>query len=234
MYFLFLFLSVAINDFGSNTVQTNIFQQVETIKRDSLERQILFNGRVWKNQVGLMDGDPYFLSSDFLTGTVGFNSYNFEKVKIKYDILNDELLLKKDEGTIIQINKELLTSFNLFFNGTVFHFVKINNDTRGNLSGYCHLVYEGKIRIYVKYNMNIIPPAFTNGLPKFSQINKVYIAKGNIIQKVDSRKGLLDLFESKEDQLMLKKFIISNQIRISRDNPDSFRRVIEYYESNTK
>lgn len=234
MYFLFLFLSVAINDFGSNGIQTSISTHIQTIRRDNLERQILFNGRVWKNQLGQMEGDPYFLSSEFLSGTVGVNGYIFEKVKIKYDVLNDELLLKKDEGTIIQFNKELLNSFNLLFNGTVFHFVKINNDSRGNLSGYCHLVYDGKIKIYVKYNKVIIPTTITNGLPKFSQVNKVYIVKGGNIQRVDNRKGLLDQFESKDDQMMLKKFMRSNQIRISRENPDSFRRVIEYYESNTK
>ncbi len=55
-----------------------------------------------------------------------------------------------------------------------------------------------------------------------------------MIHRTYNRKDLLNLFKEGEEQSIIKKYLRSNQIIISRNNPESFRRVIEYYESKTK
>lgn len=203
-------------------------------KRDSLERQILYNGRIWKNQFGVTEGNQFFLASDFSEGSVGVDGYNFSGVKVKYDLINDELLIQKDDGTIIQANKELINSFSLNLYEKTYSFLNFNNASAGNLDGYCHVLYDGRIKVYVKYIKEVIPTNITNGLPKFSQINKIYIIKDGRIHRTDNRKDLLNLFEDEDEQLLIKKFIRADRIMISRKDPDSFRRVIEYYETKTK
>jgi len=233
--FLFLiFLISSSGYFGLKEVPGRHIAQTLSVKRDSLERQILYNGRVWKNEFGITDGYQFFLSSDFLTGSLSVDSYNFNSIRIKYDLVNDELLLLKDDGTILLLNKEMINSFRLSYQDKVFKFVNFANSSSGNLAGYCHLLYDGKIKVYAKYVKELIPTTITNGLPRFSQINKVYILKDGKINRADNRRELLNLFAEGEEQSMLKKYMRSNHIIISRNDPDSFRRVIEYYETKSK
>jgi hypothetical protein len=231
--FLFLFLSSS-NNFGFKGIPSSLIAQTLVVKKDSLERQILYNGRVWKNQFAITDGDQFFLSPDFTNGSVGIDGNNFNRVKLKYDLFYDELLIQKYDGTIIQLNKEMINSFNLFYNNMTYRFINFEIAPAWNLNGYCHLLYDGDIKIYVRYSKDIIPTTITNGLPKFSQTNKIYIVKAGKIYRTDNRKDLLNLFEKGEEQVLIKKYIRSNQVVISRNNPESFRRVIEYYESITK
>jgi len=230
---IFSFL-YSINCFGLEGDSPGIIAPHLAAKTDSVERQILYNGRVWQNQFFNTDGNQFFLSPEFSAGSVGVDGYNFSSVKIKYDLFNDELLIQRNEGTIIQLNKELINSFTLLYYDKTYSFINFDNASGSNLNGYSQLLYDGDIKIYVKYLKELIPTTITNGLPKFSQVNKVYIYKDGRFYRTDNRKQLLNLFEDEEEQVMIKKYIRSNQIVISRNDPESFRRVIEYYETKSK
>jgi hypothetical protein len=233
--FLFLIFFLCSSDnFGFKGIPSGLTGQNLTSKKDSLENQILYNGRVWKNQFGITDGDQFFLSSDFLKGSIGVDGYNFKSTMVRYDLYYDELLIQKPDGPIIQLNKEMIDSFSLMHNEMTYRFINFENASPGSLNGYYHLLYDGKIKVYAKYVKELIPTTITNGLPRFSQINKVYILKDGKIRRADNRRELLNLFAEGEEQSMLKKYMRSNRIIISRNDPESFRRVIEYYETKTK
>ena len=229
--FLILF---SIIDSGYSSVGDNTILPPQDKTKDNVERQILYNGRVWQNQFSNTDGDQFFLSSEYSTGGVAVDSHNFDSVKIRYDLVNDELLIQRDDGTILLLNREMINSFSLIYYDRMYSFVKFDNAFAGSLNGYCHLLYDGEIKIYVKYTKELIPTTITNGLPRFSQVNKVYIVKEGKIHRTDNRKDLLNLFAKGDEQVMIKKYLRSNQIIISRNDPDSYRRVIEYYETKTK
>jgi len=228
------FLLFSIFDFGSNVVAGHFVITTQDKSKYSLERQVLYNGRIWQNQFYNTDGDQFFLSSDFLTGGVGVDGYKFDSVKIRYDLFNDELLIQRNDNTIIFLNKEMVNSFSLSYKDKIYRFINSDNTFTGNLTGYCQLLYDGNIKIYVKYKKELIPTIITNGLPKFSQVNKIYISKDGKIYRTDTKKDLLNLFAKGEEQAMIKKYLRSNHIFISRNDPESYRRVIEYYETTTK
>jgi hypothetical protein len=231
--FSLTFLFYSIIDFGLKAAPGNIFNSFVTGTKDSIERQILYNGRIWNNQFYNTAGHQFLLSSDFIPGSVKIDEYSFNNVPVRYDIFNDELLIQRNDGTIIQLNREMIDSFLLCFNNEVLHFKNFDNHPAGNLTGYCNVLYDGNIKIYVKYIKEILPTTITNGLPKFNQINKIYIIKEGHVFKTNSRKDLLNLLDKKEVPV-IKRYIRSNHIRISRNDPGSYMRVIEYYETMTK
>ena len=229
---IFLLYSLIISEL--NMVQAGIILPSDAEIKDSLERQILYNGRIWKYQFYNADGHQFFLSPDFLTGSIGVDGYTFDSVKIKYDVFNDELLIKRNDGTIIQLNKEMINSFSLYYIDKIFCFSNFNNYPVGNMTGYWNVLYDTGIKIYVKYLKEILPTTITNGPPRFNQVNKISIIKDGQIHRTNNRKELLNLFVKGEEQSMIKKYIRNNQIKISRNEPDSFRRVIEYFETKNK
>jgi hypothetical protein len=169
-----------------------------------------------------------------MQGSVTIDGYSFDSVYLRYDIYTDELLLLKNDGTVIQLNRELIDSFSLTFNNETSEFKNFGIDPQGSLSGYCNVFYDGRIKIYVKFMKEILSTTITSGLPKFNQVNRIYVKKDGQVYRTDSRKELLDLFANDDDKVLLKKYIRNNQIRISRNDPASFRQVIEYYEAATE
>ena len=228
----FFLIAASINGIDSAAGQITLSTRAGI--KDSVERQILFNGRVWRNQYYNIEGHQFLYSSQYLPGSVKIDEYTFDSIRLKYDIFNDELLILRSDGVVIQLNKEMISSFSLGFNNDLLHFVNFDNNPEGPVKGYFNILYDSGIKIYIKYLKEIMPTTITNGPPKFNQSSKIYIIKGGQIHRTDTRKDLISLFAEGEEQSMIKKYIRSNQIKISRNDPEGFRRVIEYYETVTK
>lgn len=229
--FPFILFLIYINCYGNVVLNGNSFTPPETALKDSIERQILFNGRLWKNQFSGIEGHQFLLSPHFLPGVVTIDNQTFENVSLRYDIYNDELLIQKDANTIIRTNRELISSFDINFNDEDLHFVNFDVAPGEILKGYYHLFYDSGIKIYIRYSKEILSESITNGLPRFNQINKIFILEKGRYYKLDNKRSFLNLLDNEDEQKMIKKFIRTNYIRVTRKDPSSFRRVIEYYES---
>jgi len=198
---------------------------------DTIDRQILYNGRAWRNIYYRVKGDQFLFSSDFLPGSVVIGEKKFRNLHLKYDIYNDELIIITDRGIIIQLNKEMIDRFNLEYMNQVYTFKKLEADSVNSLSGYFNVLYDGTTSLYVKYKKEILLLAVDNKYDMFNQINKIYLQKNGIVEQVNSKRKLLNLI--KDQKQKIHGFIKSNKIRISRKNPEGFTPVIEYYDKLT-
>ena len=55
--------------------------------------QLLYSGVEWRPTMYLVDGHEFFLTSEFIYGTVTINGITFKEVRMKYDIANDEIIV---------------------------------------------------------------------------------------------------------------------------------------------
>ena len=227
----YLLLIISISVSGLKAVSENTLNLLSDTNKVSIERQVLFNGRLWKNQFSNINGHQFLSTSDFLTGSVKIDDDTFDSVKIRYDIFNDELNVQKDAQTIIQLNKELINCFTLYYYDENLNFLNFDNDTISALKGYWQILYDASVKIYVRYTKDILPSTITNGPPKFNQVNTIYLLKDGKYYRINTKRELLGIFTDKLEQNAIKRFIKSNYIRISRQNPVSIRRVFEYYET---
>jgi hypothetical protein len=231
---LSIFLIFSIDGYGLGKIYGEFLTSMGSGFTDSLENQILYNGRIWTNLYNGIDGHQFLFSPDFLPGSVKIDDYTFDNVRIRYDIVDDELLIQTKDGIIVQLNKEMIGSFSLWFNNEILNFMNFENDPGGTFNGYWNVLYDAGIRIYVKYRKEILSTSITNGPPRFNQVNIIYIIKDGQIHRTDTRKDLLNLFGIKGEKMMIKEFIRNNHIRISRNDPGIFRSIIEYYETIKK
>lgn len=229
-YFPFILLLLYINGYGNSTSNGTLSIPAESVEKDSIGKQILFNGRLWKYQFAGVEGHQYLLSPYSLSGVVTIDNQIFENLRLRYDISKDELLIQKDAFRIIRTNREWISSFDLIFNDEHLHFVNFDIIPTERLKGYYRLFYDSDIKIYVKYSKEILPLSITNGLPRFNQVNTVYIFKNGKYFKVDNLRNLLALLGNEEEQKLIKKFIRTNNIKVTIKDPISIKRVVEYYE----
>jgi hypothetical protein len=201
---------------------------VSSENHDSIEKQILYNGRAWRNLYSRVKGDQFLFTTDLLNGTVTIGPRTFANLQVKYDIYNDELLTITDHGIILQLNKEMIDYFSMSFNRKIYLFSRLDADSINTLSGYVNVLYDGNISLFVKYRKEILLLAVENKFDLFNQLHKIYLKKEGVIIQVNSKRDFLN--QLKDHKQEVRSFIKSNKLKITKKNPESFRPVVEYYD----
>ncbi len=199
--------------------------------QDSLGKQILYNGRVWRNLYQHIDGTQFLFSADFLPGSVIMNGRKFNNtgIKLKLDLINDELLLLSDKSATLRLNEQMVEQFTLEYDNRLLQFINLEADSLNELSGYVNVIYDGKTALYVKYKKEIHLRDAQGDKDTFTQSQKIYLMKEGKAFQVNNRKKLVTLLGDHKEQV--RDFIRTNRIRISRNRPESFAPVLAYYDS---
>jgi hypothetical protein len=225
LYLTILFLAISLPGLG---IAGKFPPGTNIIDHDSIGKQILYNGRVWRNLYSRIMGDQFLFTKEFLPGAVTIEGKLFSDLKLKYDIYSDELLSFTDHGIILQLNKEKVENFSLDFENKVYQFRRIDPDSVNSLSGYMNVLYSGNTSLFVKYRKEILLLAVDNKYDLFSQTNKIFLKKNGKIYLVNSKMDFLRLLNDHKKQV--KSFIKTNKLKITKKDPWSFSPVVEYYD----
>jgi hypothetical protein len=198
--------------------------------QDSIGKQILYNGRVWRNLYQHIDGTQFLLSSDFLHGSVTMNGITFNSagLMLKLDLINDELLLLTDKGSTLQLNKQMVDRFTLTHDKQQLLFRNVDADSLSDLKGYVNVIHEGKTALYVKYKKEIRLRDGPGDRDTFIQTQRIYLVKDGIAHQVRTRNNIVSLLRDHKTEI--KDFIRSSRIRFSGSNPGSVIPLLEYYD----
>ncbi len=214
----------AINQGESANISSTISEQ-DTIQ----ERQILYNGMVWKNKYRWVDGAQFLFSDFFLPGTISMNSKTFKNVRIKYDIFSDEIITPVNDQDILQLNKEMVDSFTVQYEHKTYRFTNIRIDTLKGFTGYFNVLYNGRSSFCVKYHKSISSFDTSKSEGQFTQAHKMFLVKDNVIYPIRNKKDLLTELKANKEQI--RNFIKKNKLKISGESPESFVPVIRFYDS---
>lgn len=193
------------------------------------ENQILYNGRVWRNIYSSVKEDQFLFSKEFLTGTLSINGKSFKKLRIRYDIYNDEIMIPTNHGIILQLNKQMIDSFSIDFENKTFKFSKEPADTMKGLNGYVNVLYKGKSSLYVKYRKEIELLGIDKTYDLFYQNHRIYLVKDSVVYPLNGKHDLLKALS--EDKVQIRDFIKKNKLKVLKSVPESFIPVIRYYDS---
>jgi len=238
MIFIYILL-FTIPD-GNSTIDIYL-NRTETVfsvltEQDTLkENQSLYSGKVWKNMYRRINGDQFLFADYFLDGTVTANGRTYKNLKIKYDVFSDEILIPVDLEEIVQLNKEIIDSFSISYENRVYRFEKIYVDSlkkTNDFNGYFRVLYNEKSALYLKYIKHISSNITDKSDGDFIEANKVYIVKNNIVYPVLSKDDVLKALNT--DKALLKKYLRSNKLKISKNNPESFIPLIRFFDSTSQ
>jgi len=231
-YFLFviyitLFVKSGLHGIGSDKSE---YLKLSMLPQDTLkENQVLFNGRMWRNQYFKVMGDQFLFSNEFLPGSLTISGITFNYIDIRYDIYNDEIIIPTNHGSLIQVNKEMVDSFNIIFQNESYHFTKIQDDSLKGLKGYINILYNGKTPFFVKYKKEIQLLAVDGKFDMFYQKHRIYIVKDSLGYQVNSKRELFKHMD--EYKIQVRSYIKKNRLNVSIKYPESIVPIIEYYDS---
>jgi hypothetical protein len=214
---------------GSNPGKLISFNSSISDQDTIWERQLLYNGIIWTNRYHRIEGDQFLFSGFFLPGTVSMNGRTFQNVRVKYDILEDEIITPVNIEDILQLNKEMVDSFSISFEDKVYRFINFRNDTLKDLTGYVNILYNGNASFCVKHKKTITPDFTAKSDGNFVQNDVMYLVKNHQAFPVNGTKSLFRVLHA--DKEAIRNFIKKNKLRISQKNPESFVPVIRFYDS---
>ncbi len=197
--------------------------------------QDLYHGRIWTNKYRRINGDQYLFANYFLSGTVSAKGKTYKNLKVRYDVLNDEIMIPVNREEIILLNKEMVDSFTLTFENKSYNFIKIGNDTlNGNegFKGFVRVLYKEKSILYIKYIKEISPHVTDKSDGDFITTDKIYLLKDGVVMKLSSEN---DFFKSlSPDITMVKNYIRNNKLKVSKTRPESFIPLLKHFDSMSK
>lgn len=226
LVFLFLFFQ-SVSGFCNDCSAEYASDDLKSYRQDTLEKQILYNGRVWRNLSYKVLGDQFLFTKDFLPGSVTISGREFTDLSLKYDIYNDQLLAVNSNHIIIQLNKEMIDCFALEWNNSIYRFQRLDPDSLNSLSGFVNVLVDGNTCLYVKYRKEIIYLSVDNKSDMFEQMFHSYLKKDGKIQMVNGRRDFYKILSDRKQQI--KSFIKTNNINVYKKEPASFIPVVEYY-----
>lgn len=215
---------------NSTGIGENYSEKLYATLQDSLKgNQILYNGKLWRNIYYNVQEDQFLFSKEFLPGTVTISGKTFKGLMLKYDIFKDELLTPVDPGGILQLNKEMVDSFSLFFRNKTYYFEKIQEDSLSHSKMYANILYKGKAALYLKYTKKIEKLAVEGKYDRFYQISRLYFVKRMRVYPVYGRSEIMKIIFDNNGQV--KNFIKKNKVIVSEKEPESLIPVLRYYDT---
>lgn len=193
------------------------------------DRQILFNGRIWKKRYSNVLDHEFFLTGEWLRGDVNINARSFSNVMLKYDLFNDELLIMFNPGTVVILSNEKVESFILKNGQGLYKFLNYNPSGSPLLKGYGHLAYDGNTSLVIKYNKQIKTLAVDNKYDEFYQKHQVFILSEGRFSRIRSKRDLLDLLEDHREEI--QKHIRDKGLNVSVSKPETLIPVLQFYDS---
>jgi hypothetical protein len=176
-------------------------------------------------------GSAYFPSDQFARGSVVYNGIFYDSVLLKYDDLQQFLILLKD-GYELQMINERVSSFDIGEN----EFLRLMADSTHSgipATGFYELLYDGPSRVLKQTIKYIREETFaTEGIPRYMVTDEVYyIRRGQVYIRVKTVGSLPNIFSDHKKEL--KHFIEKNNLQ--DDNMGNVLiQVADYYDKLVK
>jgi hypothetical protein len=193
------------------------------------ENQVLYIGKMWSDPYPMIKGDQFLFSREFLPGTLTLNGNSYKNLLINYDIYNDEILVPKNKSSIVQLNKEMVDSFSVYYAGLKYKFVNTKADSLSGIKGFANEIYRGKTVLYVKYKKEIEELAVDDKYDLFYLTYRIYLLKGGQIYPITNKGDLIKILNAEKTRI--RDFLKKNRLKVSKKEPGSFIPVIRYYDS---
>lgn len=228
--FVTLFINdIALNgqDFISNSNYVQANQYFESLKRPDHE---LINGRLLMPSRLKTYGHPYLGEDMFLIGNLTINNSKFADIPMKYDILDQKVVIEFSyEGMVkrpLILNNEFIQSFTL--NGKQF----IKKELPGMEERYLQEIAGDSIYCYYYFYKReeeksegpvLVRQIHPTKLSRYLKISNEYFS-------FRSRRTFFRIF-NKNDKLLIKKYMKSNKINMKSISDEEMRALLSFCEN---
>jgi hypothetical protein len=214
--------------------ETNLPASSQDIKKD-LDRifgldQDLCSGISYVGQAtGSVAGHPYWIDSEWKTGSVIINNKLFENLLLKYDIAGNSLVLNtinlNGQAIHLCLNKYSISEFTMENR----KFIRYPGDNISDNNYFCEVCFDGQIK-YLLIKDKVLAVATGSSTDfKYKEYFSSYLIIDDQLIKFKSKRTLYKLFPDQKKKL--RNFIFKNALTPGQKNIADRTRLIDYCNS---
>jgi hypothetical protein len=226
--YLFLLLAYSLDTSAQNASDSSYAKAVAVYTNTVGVNTHLYNGSEYIDYDHRITGNPFFGSLYFTDGSIVYDDVLYTNVKMFYDILNDDVVIKNYNDTALLLSKEKISSFS--FAGH--NFIKVTADSAAPSikSGFYDVLYNGKTKLFAKRIKTItekIDIQYSESF--FSEHNDYYILREDTFYPVNDKGSALHVMKDRKNELT--KFIHQEKLKFRKDIEISLIKLVGYYDS---
>ncbi len=177
-------------------------------------------------------GSPFFLSENFLLGSLFYNNILYDSIYMHYQLPGDKVIINDPFNYIhIELSNEKIS----FFVIANHKFTKISVNAAEALHTtkiYYEELYSGKELIWSIRNKNFtLSPKAEDQTASYVELDQYFLQTGNTYHKIDSEKELLNALGVKKE---LKKYIREHKLNFKKNFEYAIVNVVQYYDNLKK
>lgn len=187
----------------------------------------LINGRKYYNRYSDAPGHPFFKDDQFHTGKVVVNGIQYENILIKFDIVNQEIVLQfsyiHGGNNQIVLNSGNVSEFKL--DGRLFK--KFALPGKGNT--FLQVIAEDKITCLYSWRKQLVSQRYSVENPyRYSdQESKSYLLVDEQLIEYRGRKSFIKIFPEELHQ-NIKKYFKTNNIKLNSASDNTMKQLVSY------
>jgi hypothetical protein len=187
----------------------------------------LFNGGGYLDYRPLKDEHPYYISEDWITGSIQYDNEQYDDVSLLYNIYTDDIITEQSSSAImIKLIRDNVQRFSI--DGHQFVMIK---ESEGLSTGFYDQLSNGKVKLYAKRIKDFQETISGYELQRiFIKKNRYYLYKDGHYYSIRSKKSILTVLGDRKRELT--QFIHQNHIRIRQNREIAFIKLAEYYNGN--
>ena len=187
---------------------------------------LLYNGTEYTSAYRGILGSPLFEAEDFEIGLISYNGVLYGNIRLKYDLVSNEVIIKGFQNENISLTLERIDSFSIMKH----LFIRIRADSAGGYERphFYELMYAGKNARFLVERKKVIKKALhAEDASSFLTYNIYYVVKGNVLYPITNKKSLIRLLGGGN---VMKNFLKNNKINLKKDAVNSIKKVVAFYD----
>ncbi len=191
---------------------------------------LLVNGSPYVAEHTKAKGFPYFLSKDWIQGTLFIKDNTFTNIAIKYNAVNDQLIIQRQLKNELMVEfiaaESLVDSFLLGRHLFVREAIAYQDE---QLTGFVEKVYDSNIDFYQKHTkLFLSSTSSTKPFGAFSEGGNTLFAlseKGK--QKIISLNSFVDIW-GLDHKKAIKNYVKEHNIQPTKANKEQLLKLLKY------
>lgn len=226
LIFLFLRVTASAQTFEQDTLfiqaaVNNATQRYTKVIQGQLQ---LYNGSDYAEYQPTDDEHPYFLSDDWVFGSVYYDGNLYEQTAMLYNIASDELITEHYYTSNLM---RLVTSKIQYFTLGSRKFVPLKNESL--TEGFYELLYNGTSKVYARHTKNIQESIEAMEIHReFEEKTRYYVFKDGNYIAIKNKKSILSVLGDKKREL--NQFMNKSKIRFRKNREQYIVKAVEFYD----
>lgn len=238
IYLLFIAISPLVHgqiadSSSSSPYQKSLASSLKLYDSVNVWSQHLYNGALYYVYDAKSEDHQFFLSRDWIKGSLTYDDQYYNDILLKYDIAKDLLVMRHFEGEgHLSLQNDRVSSFEI--DGHQFTRFQSGKGVNANMrTTFYDILYDGKTRVLARRSKDRLTKIENmTVVAQFFERSQYYLLKNGTLAVVRSKKSVLDLLFDKKKEL--KKYLRVNKIRFSENREEVIAKMAIRYDELTQ